>query len=585
MLSGKEGAPQVIEVIHDQAKEPTSHLDALANRLAQLSLGKLQKTNALVEVRERTLFDDSPEAALTGLWRTWLERTREGQVWLSDARPYLLALKQKGLFWPADHPLGVVEGSRFTSRKFFGWEKEIQHHVRTRLHARPDPSRTENDLVTSQPSASVDLGGLSPSQQQALWVLAASPVSLLTGGPGTGKTTIMAALYARLRAQGTGQVLFAAPTGKAADRLTASLARAGSDRPPQAFTIHRLLHYSARQRTFLKNQANPINAEWVIIDEASMLDLELLVRVFRAMSPRTRLILVGDPNQLPPVEPGAPFFDLVESADKLGLPHAHLSQSHRQTLKDATGGTASLVRVIQAIQDRSDVGSLLGTLGDTAFHSTKTSFGFVPHAQLNAHIHEHCAPAVIDAVPLVLNRDGAEFSNDDLTIKSVSSQLKLVESHQILAVTRESGPYAAARVNSRVAAWRRHGLQHPPAWLPGEPVLVEQNDYGRSLWNGDLGIIWPVNLASRSNEDLAVVFRRGDSLRVFLLSSIAHLLTRADAITVHKSQGSEYDRVTLVLSDDALLLNRPLLYTAITRAKAGVTVVGEVEMFVKVLGD
>lgn len=386
-----------------------------------------------------------------------------------------------------------------------------------------------------------------------------SAFAIISGGPGTGKTTLVADQLLELAATNPGlRVALAAPTGKAAARLTESIrqrldAQARStgrraDFPGEARTLHRLLGYSPQNDTFRRNQDDPLDEDLVIVDEASMVDVLLLDAVLRALKPGARLMLVGDHDQLSSVDAGDVLGVLYRSASALGERDpfrksiTRLDKSWRFLDHPAIG---TLARAILG-------GDAEGVLQVCADEST-------PDVQLRP-----TAPSTDALVePIVPNLDAC------LAATTPAALLAALDTFRVLAPERE-GRLGVRGINAAVERWlSRHGQAVNELWYHRRPVLVTANDYGIGVFNGDVGVAW------REEGRVTVYFRANDgSLRGFSPARLPASET-AWAMTVHKSQGSEFDNVLVVIPEGQnRVMSRELLYTAVTRAREGVTIVG-----------
>ena len=434
------------------------------------------------------------------------------------------------------------------------------------------------------------------SDEQAAAVAAAlgHALAVITGGPGTGKTATLAAIVAALAHLGVGAdaVALAAPTGKAAFRMGESL-RARAAGGPQASTIHRLLGYQPGGG-FHHGDGNPLPFCAVIVDEASMIDLALMERLCAALAPDTRLVLLGDPDQLPSVEAGQVLTDLIASAG--GAPWtARLTRSFRVDTEDA-GGRAILTAaaaVLAGDARRLTTGrDRVATPRASAAHVTGRGVELVeadPTAAL-AYVDAWWArrwQVLGELARRAYHRtaDGAWAGSDE---EALAALLAAHEASRLLAVTR-SGPLGAIaigqRCHDRVLA--EATVDGAPDFLPGDPVVHTRNDYARGLWNGDQGVIARVVDADGVQHYRAVFRRplpehrrrdddpRRDELVPFPIDALRGGLELGWAMTVHKSQGSELGQVTLILPpEDLPLVSRELVYTALTRARTSAVVVG-----------
>ena len=405
-------------------------------------------------------------------------------------------------------------------------------------------------------------------QRAAARAAAARWTTVLTGGPGTGKTTAVAGLLALLAEQALAEgrpprIALTAPTGKAAARLQEAVAAATRTLPADdrarldglghgaltASTLHRLLGSRPDSRTrFRHHRGNRLPHDVVVVDETSMVSLTMMARLVEAVRPDARLVLVGDPDQLASVEAGAVLADLVAGLGERDPDAvAALRTSHR--FGEQIGALAAAVRMGDA-----DATLELLRAGDAAVE-------LVDPAAVDA-------AAVVRAVSLETARSiqAAAWSGD------VASALAAVDGHRLLCAHRE-GPFGAIHWNRQVERWLGEALGTPvgPAsgreWYAGRPLLVTANDYGLGLYNGDTGVV------VRDGSQLRAVIGSAGASRSFAPSRLAEVDTM-HAMTVHKSQGSQAAEVTVLLpEEDSRLLSRELFYTAITRAQERVRVV------------
>jgi exodeoxyribonuclease V alpha subunit len=429
-------------------------------------------------------------------------------------------------------------------------------------------------LVT--PSGTVPLA---PEQLAALRAAVLSPQVLIAGGPGTGKTSIVAAIV-RALAGGDAPIVppsaiaLAAPTGKAADRIYASLTATLRDdasllgRLARAETVHRLLGYRPSDASFTFHAASPLPQRLVIVDEVSMLDLALAERLVAALAPDARLVLLGDPDQLPSIDPGAVLADLSSAEGEAIVPVARLSVGHRADASDPGG--ADVRRVAAAMRTGSLVISSITELGASdaaASHASGVARFFRPselRALLGATFRARFAPV------LELAHTPFDLSSGDDRAR-LDRCLAMLSVARLLTVTRTGGPSSADGVNAAlgVLAGSEGEL------VPGEPLLAHHNDYERELRNGDQGMA--ARIVTANGTRLAAIFVRAGQPVAHPIDVVRGTVERAYATTVHKAQGSEHEHVVLVLpeQDVPVLLGRALLYTAITRARKSVLIVGD----------
>ncbi len=459
-------------------------------------------------------------------------------------------------------------------------------------------------------------------------------LGVISGGPGTGKTTLVLTVLrvlVRLGGIAPSDLLLAAPTGKAAKRmresidhqfreLEARLARQGSslgeaDRMlraqlPDPMTLHRMLRYSPYLRGFRHNAEDPVVAKYVVVDEASMIDLRLMDALLDGVADETRILLIGDADQLPAVGAGAVFRHLSPTGEDaaLELPAAvRLTETHRsvpeiERVAEAinagsfdceralTAGDIAGARSLDELSDRAIVG--LVEPEEEKFVGAFAGAWFGTHVDLTEYEYKHVGDALAGLGETLAHRSQRLFIEDedgrftDEATAILKELFAFFEASRVLCATRK-GPTGSETINRHMHRLfrSRHGLRDSARFRAGEPVMVVRNDYDNELFNGDQGIVLYTLRADEyqgasSNAKKRVVFRDGTGFRAVALGRIRDRIELSYAMTVHKSQGSEYDHVALLLPDDPEnpLLTREVLYTGITRAKRSVTVLGRREI-------
>jgi exodeoxyribonuclease V alpha subunit len=422
-------------------------------------------------------------------------------------------------------------------------------------------------LAGARRSGSVpDINRLFPDsfaeQRGAAQLALSRALTVLTGGPGTGKTTTVARLLALLAEQAELdgkprlRIALAAPTGKAAARLLEAvqlevdaLAPADRERLPAlaATTLHRLL--GSRPDTssrFRHNRENRLPHDVIVVDETSMVSLTMMARLLEAVRPDSRLLLVGDPDQLASVEAGAVLADLVDGlAAAAHSPVARLVTSHR--FGESIGALADAIR-------DGDADAAVGVLAAGGQHIEWVD------------VHQPAEVLRKVLVPHALRlREAAVLGDAD-------AALKTLEQHRLLCAHRR-GPYGVAYWNRQVERWLSEQTDMPlwADWYVGRPVLVTANDYGLGLYNGDTGV------AVLRDGGLRAAMATSAGPVQFATGRLADVETM-HAMTIHKSQGSQAVEITVLLPPtDSRLLTRELLYTAVTRAREKVRLVGSAD--------
>ncbi|HTH58827.1 MAG TPA: exodeoxyribonuclease V subunit alpha [Paraburkholderia sp.] len=543
----------------------------------------------------------------------------------------------------------VLAGTRLYLRRYWQYEQDVRSGIERRLARLSQRSQPETDLPPAAVRDALDVlfppretdGARHADWQKLACALAArSAFSIVTGGPGTGKTTTVVRLLALLQTLALNRgkesasasaarplrIRLAAPTGKAAARLNESIAGAVANLPLDRLahgdalrgaiptvvaTLHRVLGTRPDSRRFRHDAANPLPVDVLVIDEASMVDLEMMAAVLDALPASARLVLLGDKDQLASVEAGAVLGELCDRARD-----GHYTSATRDWLEAATGE-----RIDAAMLDRdgapldqaiamlrhshrfaadSGIGALADRVnaGDAAGVAKVWSRGFGDLARVVCAAHDDAAfgalvvdgvagdvPAAANAVRrgyrhyLDVMRDQRPAANADADALArwAAAVLDAHDAFQLLCALRR-GPWGVEGLNRRIARLlAAQGLIEPRGeWYAGRPVLVTHNDYELGLMNGDIGIALALPGGRPDAPVLRVAFPAGDGERGIKWVSPSRLqsVETVFALTVHKSQGSEFAHAALVLPDTfSPILTRELVYTGITRARAFLTLV------------
>lgn len=476
-------------------------------------------------------------------------------------------------------PLVLTEdkqGARLYLRRAWTAEQNIRLNIAQRLalpcEVPADLQQRLDELFTPTSDSAPDM------QRLACEVAAQNRITLITGGPGTGKTTTVVKLLSLLVRTSPRdlQIHLAAPTGKAAARLTESISNALTQMPAdkrphmpsQAQTLHRLLQANSKA-----TQVHQLATDVVVVDEASMIDLEMMARLLQAVPPTARLVLLGDKDQLASVEAGAVMSQLCTGSllqhQTVTLLHSHrfdtksgIGQWARAVNADAADNTPALKALwkdapdwlatlplqqsIEGDAPEPDVTRLQLTSASDPKLAVGLRYGWRNWlALLDAHRPSKTAPAApcSDAQAVALLNAFTEFC--------------------VLCAVRE-GPLGVTQLNTQV----EHALGlGQSAWYAGRPVMVTRNDYALDLMNGDIGLCLPC-----PDGVLRVAFPAVDGGVRWIMPSRLDSVETVFAMTVHKSQGSEFAHVLLVIpAQESPVLTRELVYTGLTRAKKRLT--------------
>lgn len=495
-------------------------------------------------------------------------------------------------------PLVVDDDALYTERT-----RWLEQRVATRLAERIATPAADASRIVDELRRQAGPRALTDEQAAAVALALAGKLTVVTGGPGTGKTVVAAAIVRGFQHLGIAHVALAAQTGKAANRLSQVIAEQlpGAE-APVAQTLHRLLGY--RGGRFAHHAQSPLPVGAVIVDEASMLDLELVDALLDALPASAPLVLIGDAHQLPAIDAGQLLADLAGAegvavrtprqpelfqaaaaappADAITARVAVLAKSFRMDQSDVHG--RAVYEAAQAVHEGqahrlTDKAHPLatprtpGTLRFAGVEWVETSAQDVTLAVATALWHHFEGPRALRFAEHVFRFDDGRI--DPAQHAELEQLWYLLGRARILTVTRALATGAIA-VNDHVheLALDRLSVTGRPEFVPGEPVMMTANDYQRGLFNGDQGIV------VRADEGLGrhhyrAIFRVGGELRPFAIEALRDRLELAWALTVHKSQGSELDAVALLLPhEDLPLVTRELLYTAITRARTGVAICG-----------
>ena len=452
----------------------------------------------------------------------------------------------------------VLHKQRLYLHRYFRYETRLAGQINT-MATVSFPQQLKDTLLDS---FFVNEQSGTDWQKEAAKVALQKALTIICGGPGTGKTTTVVKILALLfMSEGSNlEVSLAAPTGKAAMRLSESIGKSLSQIelpeeikaaiPRQAKTLHRLLGFKRHSVQFKHNAQNPMGWDVVVVDEASMVDLAMMSKLVDALKPGSRLLLLGDKDQLASVESGAVLGDFIKS-----LP------DNTVELKKTYRFDNNIKRLAESI-NTADSEAAWELLLDASAKNVTVLF-----ADWIGYIGKQYANFMAEV-----------YRNPEPDVRAIFAAFN---SFQVLCGVHY-GNRGVEGINRRVeSSLARRGFDcRADSWYPGRPVLISRNDYGLDLFNGDIGICLP----DPDGDFVKVWFEHADG---GLRNYSPYRLPRCEtvfAMTVHKSQGSEFDEVVVVLpDDDNRILSRELIYTAVTRAKKTVKLIAEQTVFEQAL--
>ncbi len=524
----------------------------------------------------------------------------------------------------------VLQQHRLYLYRYWHYEQQISGFIRlgldrtAALRQQLQPSAVRSLLSTLFPTPISPQGQAAAQaqpetdwQQLACAMAATSSMAVITGGPGTGKTTTVVKLLLLLQqlAMQQGQplsIVLAAPTGKAAARLSLSVSQAltrlgpifsispelSAQIPAKAQTLHRLLGSGPDRASFRFHADEPLPLDVLVVDEASMVDVALFAAMLAALPAHARLILLGDKDQLASVEAGAVMAELCRDADVGGYSQAtadwfsqltgqSMAAQYLAATTTALEQQVVMLRTSHRFAAHSGIGQLAAAVnqGDVAqtraiLQQPPADVAWLTCSPDSAEfafflLHGNVVNATQQGFAAYLAKvQQAPASSASVQVYDDWAQDVLTEfaRFQLLAAVRQ-GPYGVEQLNQRVAAVlaKQHLIPRTEGWYPGRPVMVVQNDYSTGLMNGDVGLCLPRYELNNGKPELRlrVVFpgaEAGQQVRWILPSRLPQVET-VYAMTVHKSQGSEFQHAVLILPEQgSALLSRELVYTGITRA-------------------
>ncbi len=469
-------------------------------------------------------------------------------------------------------PLIVDEQNRLYLYRFFRYEEQIADDLRRRSSGllEVDHGRVRQLLEQLFPDP-----GENNDQQTAAALALLKRLLVISGGPGTGKTHTVARILALVQALHDQplRIGMAAPTGKAAARMEESIraakqtipAELAQTIPEQAQTLHRLLGFRPGADDFRYTQDNPLHLDLLVVDEASMIDVVLMSALLRALPAHTRLILLGDRNQLASVEAGSLFSDLCGNGQpgwSAALSNALAQLTGKQQGKGDAKATMQdsvvLLRTSYRFQEASGIGTLAAAVNNGNMAGTKKTLA-ADYTDLEV---EYAAGG--DREKRLREYIITGFK-PMLKAKTVQEAFAAMEQFRFLCAVRRGSAGVEGINRTAEQVLRRAGLIATNTdWYQGKPVIIRRNQYEMQLFNGDTGLLW-----NDEQRRLKCWFRRPDNTLHPVSPARLPEHDTAYAVTIHKAQGSEFDQVLLLLPEEEnRILSRELIYTGITRARS-----------------
>jgi len=480
----------------------------------------------------------------------------------------------------------VLDNSNLYLRRYFLLERELSDalSVFNQIDSNVDVNKAKSIIDSLFVSQEDEIDW----QKVAVANTLNKQLSIIAGGPGTGKTYTVTKLLAALLMLANDSALhikLVAPTGKAAQRLAESIGAAVQgfkgqieesileQIPTDAQTIHRLLGVIPNQVNFKHHQDNKLHVDVVIVDEVSMVDLPLMTRLFRALPEHCKVIMLGDADQLPSVAAGGVLADLAPRPHRgyTKENHSFLETTLSQVLPLDNGVYDHLVFLNKSrrFDGSGGIGNLAKQVIDgdaqASWHLVAESERLDPSNQI-----AYQAGDINEWLPDYV----ARFYKSIQEASTVESAFEKLSHFRILCAMR-SGRTGVEAINAQVQQLLGVDLRKP--LYHGKPIMILNNDYNVGLYNGDIGIIW------QENEQLVAYFIQQDGELKRVLPAKLPSYEAVYAMTIHKTQGSEFSHVLMLLPEQSnnQLLSRELLYTGITRAKKNITVASEMDVWLQ----
>jgi exodeoxyribonuclease V alpha subunit len=518
----------------------------------------------------------------------------QGMPELAEIRRLLLASGVVGTpDDPGTMPLIIDNQQRLYLHRYFDYERRLAHRL-LMASGTVQGSKVDVSLNPEVPFSAVNHSGQTLWQRVAVALALLQKLTIISGGPGTGKTsTVVHLLACLLEKDPECRIRLTAPTGKAAARMLEAIrqsaaqinAEVQSKLPTESFTIHRLLGVTSDNGRYRHHAGNPLAVDVLVVDEASMLDLALATRLFEAVPPHARIILLGDKDQLSAVEAGAVFSEICanptltpDCVSRLAvlteIPEREIAPMPPTQLTPLSNSVIWFSENFRFAHD-SGIGKLASEVNAGNADAVMSSLRNTDDRGITWIEDGNLIPAPL-TLQMMFDRYAGYLHALQTSPNSLPAIFEAFDQFRVLCALRE-GSRGVNEINRQISRYFRNALNHPldpgeqSEWYPGKPLMVLRNDYNLNLFNGDIGIALP-------DESGTMKVHFPDSMGGYRTIAPIRLAAHetAFAMTVHKSQGSEFDTIMLVLpAHESRAVSRELFYTAITRARNEGIVVGD----------
>ncbi|MBE9525753.1 MAG: exodeoxyribonuclease V subunit alpha [Proteobacteria bacterium] len=523
------------------------------------------------------------------------------------AFPSLQTLHQslEGLFISIeDNAPIVLEQQALYLRRYWQYEVEVAQSIAQRINLSPlsEQEQSKAKTIFSQLFNQSLLNNDIDWQKVAVANALGRKLSIISGGPGTGKTYTVTRLLATLQAVHDGQlkILMSAPTGKAAQRLKESIASAKEDLkinnvgnfivnsiPEEATTLHRLLGFRPQSLKLTHNEKHLLKCDVLLIDEVSMIDLPMMARVLRALPVEARLILLGDADQLPSVETGNVLADIV-CREHSGYQSDAASQIKSISGQAVPENNSSHYSHLTLLTQSRRFGGEIGAIA-TEVISAQSQLSWQrlkQNEQQSIYLEQEKNSELTYLTDSLyeswLSQSCKHYFLKISMAKNLNDAFSVLSAFRILLPTRV-GKRGVVHINEVIEQQlkRKNKAINPGGNYKGRPIMMVQNSYTTNLFNGDIGLIWPDD-----NGKLVAWFEKEEGqYRHISLARLAAIET-VYAMTIHKTQGSEFNHVAIVLPQKTMsILSPELLYTGLTRAKEHLTIIGSEAVWKSALNE